>query len=927
MQTHSDSSLCEYKANTSMLWFVPPLALLLCLGVTFFSCRHQIENQQLRLQQVLDEQVKQSVARIEKRLHSYQQILEDTAGLLMLQPDLDDRAFKAYVDRLQLETRFPGTMGLSFTCALSPENLEAYLAQQRMTRPWFEIHPSGKRESYAVVTFIEPLTPHNRKVVGFDTSVEQERAALLVRSRDEAQLTVSGRILLIQDQGKKQAPAVLVTAPVYAYGAVLDTVEARRRHLLGWTNASLRISDFMHGVLGEDVSAKSSLLSIQVFDVDASAKTALLFENDVPDGLRPDALARKKTVDILFGGRIWRSEFTTLPTFDKKAGHHWPYETAVLGTLGSVLLAAVLWMFVHGRNNALRLSWRMTRELRESKALFQAVVEGSNNGIFVKDADGRFLMANSTLKYWQSEVLNPECIECPEHEAVSSEVLASIKAEEQQIMRAQQNITKELKVQGRDGQLRTLLVTKGPFKTAEGEVRGVFGIARDITLQKQAQEQIWHQANYDPLTELPNRRMFRDCLQQEIRRVNRNATMLAILFIDLDHFKDVNDSLGHDQGDLLLVDAARRIQSCVRESDIVARMGGDEFIVVIPDLTEISQVTRVAQNLLDTLAQPFLLRHGSAYVSGSIGITIYPHDAEDEVSLIQNADQAMYASKSQGRNNFSFFTQTMQSQAQQRMYLAVELRQALASNQLSLHIQPIMKPGQTYPLKAEALLRWRHPELGDIPPARFIPIAEETGLIVEIGDWVFKQAADFVRRWQAQHRRYAPSSADQLPQVGINLSPQQLLGNSDMQAWVRHLQAIALPPDSIVIEITESLLLERNPCVLEKLAALRNGGMRLALDEFGTGYSSMSYLQKFEIDYLKIDRSFILDVESNTNDQAIVEAMILMAHKLGIRVVGEGVETEGQQQILLGSHCDFLQGYLFSRPIPEMTFLERFAVD
>ena len=418
--------------------------------------------------------------------------------------------------------------------------------------------------------------------------------------------------------------------------------------------------------------------------------------------------------------------------------------------------------------------------------------------------------------------------------------------------------------------------------------------------------------------------MFRDRLQQEIRRAHRNASMLAILFIDLDHFKDVNDSFGHDQGDLLLVEAARRIQACVRESDIVARMGGDEFIVVLPDLTEISQVTRVAQNLLNTLGQTFQLPRGNAHVSGSIGITIYPHDAEDEITLIQNADQAMYASKTQGRNNFSFFTQTMQSQAQQRMHLATELRQALADNQLSLHIQPITRPGQARPLKAEALLRWHHPELGNVPPARFIPIAEETGLIIEIGDWVFRQAADFLRRWQEQHRRYAPSS-EQLPQIGINLSPQQLLGSSDMQAWVRYLEAIDLPPDSIVIEITESLLLERNPCVLEKLAQLRNGGMKLALDDFGTGYSSIAYLKKFEVDFLKIDRSFILDMENNTNDQAIVEAVILMAHKLGISVIGEGVENEGQQQILLDSRCDFQQGYLFSHPIPAAEFLERFA--
>ena len=1046
MQTHAAPALSEHKKLSLMLWLVPPVALLVSLGLTFFSCRNQLDEQELHVQQLLDERVRQSVVRIERRLQSYQQILEDTASLLTQKPEIDEQAFKSHVDRLQLETRFPGTQSIAYTCMVKPENLTAFIARQRITRPGFSFHSPKPRDAHAIVTFIEPLTAINRRVLSFDSFVEPTRADMMSQARDQARLAISGRILLKQDQDGKNFPAVLVSAPVYAYGAQLDTLEARRRHLQGWAVASLRISSFMHGVMGEDVEAKSSLLSIKVFDLDESGKTELLFENDLPANVSPDATARKKTIDIPFAGRFWRAEFTTLPEFDRKAGFHWPYETAILGSLGSLLLAGVFWLFIHGRNNALRLSWRMTRELRESKELFQAVIEGSNDAIFVKDSNGRFLMANSTLKRWLGQEQLPEIVEYVDHELVSDDELKTVRQEELEIMRTQQNVTKEQNVRIHDGQLRTLLVTKGPFRTGDGEVVGVFGIAHDITerkraeaqlelaacvfeagtegvvvcdldsriistnlafteltgyaldevlgqpvsllssgrhdadfyrlmwrsilnsgkwegeiwnrrkngeffpeflrintlydkngqpsrrfgifaditRQKKAQDQIWRQANYDSLTDLPNRRMFRDRLQREVRRAHRNNRLLAILFIDLDHFKDINDSLGHDQGDLLLVEAARRIQSCVRDSDIVARMGGDEFIVAIPDLTEISQATRVARDLLDVLNQPFMLCRGNAYVSGSIGITIYPLDGEDEITLIKNADQAMYASKSSGRNRISFFTPTMQTQAQQRQRLASELRRALAGNQLSLHFQPIIGTGQVRPLKAEALLRWRHPELGDISPASFIPIAEETGQIIEIGDWVFKQAADFALRWH-EHLRRSATPPERPPRVGVNLSPQQLLGNCDLLAWNRHLESIGVPPESIIVEITENLLLERNASVQEKLAQLHQGGMSLALDDFGTGYSAMAYLKKFSVDFLKIDRSFIRDMESNANDQAIIEAIILMAHKLGLAVIGEGVENEEQKQMLTNYGCDFLQGYLFSHPLPAAEFLQRFA--
>jgi diguanylate cyclase (GGDEF)-like protein/PAS domain S-box-containing protein len=449
---------------------------------------------------------------------------------------------------------------------------------------------------------------------------------------------------------------------------------------------------------------------------------------------------------------------------------------------------------------------------------------------------------------------------------------------------------------------------------ADGSVHRRIALSSDITEKKQAEEMIWRQANFDALTSLPNRSLFLDRLAQEIKKTQRENLSLALLFIDLDHFKEVNDTLGHDVGDLLLSEAALRINACVRQSDTVARMGGDEFTVVLPSLTDTSRADEVAQAILQALAQPFKLRGEELHVSASIGITLYPHDAADIETLLKNADQAMYVAKSQGRNGFSYFIASMQEAARARQGLIRDLRGALAGGQLALHFQPIIELSSGRIRKAEALLRWHHPEHGMISPARFIPLAEETGLIHEIGDWVFRETARVGKRWLEAHGDMAPM------QISVNKSPRQFISGNTDRTWLAYLNEIGLPAEHIVIEITEGLLLEGRTDVREKLSRFRNGGIRIALDDFGTGYSSMAYLKKFPIDFLKIDQSFVRDMSTDASDQAIVEAIIVMARKLGLKVIAEGVETMEQCDLLTAAGCDYVQGYLFARPLPAEDF-------
>ena len=455
-----------------------------------------------------------------------------------------------------------------------------------------------------------------------------------------------------------------------------------------------------------------------------------------------------------------------------------------------------------------------------------------------------------------------------------------------------------------------------PLVDQDGKVTGVASLVDDITARKMSEEIIWKQANYDTLTGLPNRNMFHDRLAQEILKANRNMSSLALLLIDLDQFKEVNDTLGHDTGDLLLQEAGRRISDCVRRSDTVARLGGDEFTVILHKLHDNSNIEDVAQKIINKLEEAFHLGDEVVHISGSIGITLYPNDAGNIDTLLKNADQAMYAAKNHGRNCFSYFTQSLQDTAQARRRLTNELRGALNNKQLEVYYQPIIDLRTGLITKAEALLRWHHPEHGLISPLEFIPLAEETGLINNISDWVFKQSSEKAKRWIDQYSNEF--------QISINLSPMQFKLDNHLfiTQWKNHLQEIDLPGQNVAVEITEGLLLNAEPEVIDKLHWLRNAGIQVAIDDFGTGYSSLSYLQKFDIDYLKIDKSFVSNLENNANDITLCGAIILMAHTLGLKVIAEGVETTGQKKILSDAGCDFAQGYLFSRPVTAEVFEE-----
>ncbi|MER1967711.1 EAL domain-containing protein [Castellaniella sp. GW247-6E4] len=551
-------------------------------------------------------------------------------------------------------------------------------------------------------------------------------------------------------------------------------------------------------------------------------------------------------------------------------------------------------------------------ERREAEAAAREaslVFESTSEAIVVTDAQGCVLNTNPAFSvitgYTQEEMLG-----------VNMRVLSSGR----QDGAFYQKLWEDLRVWGRwsgdlwnrrkDGQDYAEHLTINAVYDAEGGVRCFVGIFSDITQQKRSEDLIWRQAHYDSLTSLPNRQHFHLKLQEALERARASAHgSVALVFLDLDLFKEVNDTLGHEVGDTLLRAVAARIGGAVRENDVVARLGGDEFTLILEGIGGDSPaVDRILRDVLEALARPYLLSGQEVTVSASAGVTFHPEDGEEAGELLRNADLAMYAAKEGGRNQYRRFEPSMREAALMRRQLHRDLQSALAERQFHLLYQPIVELDTGRMVKVEALLRWSHPARGVLSPTAFIAQAEESGLIREIGDWVFREATMQLVAW-----RHA--LADGL-QMSINVSPIQLLADGIQTGdWLAHLRELGVAPERLTVEITESLLMDMGPATQEKLLAFRDAGVQVALDDFGTGYSSLSYLNRFDIDYIKIDRTFVDALGAGTESLALCQAIIVMAHKLGLAVIAEGVSTTQQCELLRMAGCNYAQGYFFAQPL------------
>lgn len=545
--------------------------------------------------------------------------------------------------------------------------------------------------------------------------------------------------------------------------------------------------------------------------------------------------------------------------------------------------------------------------LRESEERFGLFMRYLPGLAYIKDAESRVLFVNQGFRKHLN--LEPSALigKC-NHDIFPAEFADRISTDDRRVLESGAGATVEETFAD-----RVWMTYKFPIPQRHNSPPLLGGITLDITEHKQAEERIRHLAHHDPLTLLPNRVLLAERAQLALALMSRQQSTLALLFCDLDNFKDINDSLGHTTGDALLTQIAARLRKILREADILARLGGDEFVALLLN-AERDGAAQVAERILTALREPIELAEYHFAVTGSVGISLYPHDGATFEILLQNADAAMYRAKQKGRNRLQFYDAQMNAETLARLTLLSELRKAINAGQLCTYFQPKVSLADGGLAGAEALVRWCHPEEGLIPPGRFIPVAESTDLIVAIGEWVLEDVCRHLVAWRA--------AGLPLLTVAVNLAARHFREPRLAERLAALLERYDLPPTALELELTESTLLDAGAETMTTIEALRRIGFRLAIDDFGTGYSSLTYLKSLPIAALKIDQSFVRNLESDPADRAIAATVAALGHSLGLTVVAEGVETERQRHILLEQNCDFAQGYLFSRPLPAEAFTE-----
>ncbi len=558
-------------------------------------------------------------------------------------------------------------------------------------------------------------------------------------------------------------------------------------------------------------------------------------------------------------------------------------------------------------NEQLRQEIAERKRAEETLKLASQIIESSNEAILITNVKGQTVQVNQAFcritGYSRKEILGK-----------GPSIFTSGHLDSRSYQEIWESLTRRGEWKGevwdrrKNGEVYPRLLSLSAVKDDAGDVSHYVGIFSDITKIKQTEERLQRLAHYDPLTGLPNRILFHDRLQQALVQAKRRKRIVAIMLLDLDRFKNINDTLGHRFGDQVLVAVAERLTGCLRSTDTAARLGGDEFVAVLPEVSDTHGAAKVAGKIIEVLSKPFILDGREVFVTTSMGITVYPDDGAKVGRLLQNADTALYCAKEQGKNHFQFFSRAMNVSVLKRLNLEHTLRAAMSGNKLLLCYQPMVDLNTGRVVAAEALLRWRHPSLGAVSAGKLIPVAEETGLIIPIGEWVLHTACAQNKSWQKMG----------LPpmRVAVNISGRQLKQSNLVDNVLRILDQTDLDPKYLEMELTESVMMEEADSTISMLADLKRNGISVSVDDFGTGYSSLSYLRNFPVDKLKIDQSFLSEISSSHYEQEIVKAILAVAHSLQLEVIAEGVETNEQLRFLKNHGCDQAQGYYLCRPVP-----------
>ncbi|MFL6707184.1 MAG: EAL domain-containing protein [Massilia sp.] len=933
------------------------LTLAAGVAVTAILAAGVLRLEQDKLALAFEQQAGVRVAAIGRGLAQAAEVAAVTNTLFKTMGTVSEAEFHSFTAPLAERNRF--IKAFTFHRRIADADRAAFEAGLQRNHPGSMVHEmrDGRSQaalphaSYNPAAYVEPYAG-NESAYGFDVNGSKSFNGAIERALASGKLAATSLIYL--SQGARTEPGFLLVMPVYRLGAPLNDAAQRRAAMLGDTAVSMRAADLVEVILAgqaadenlqvtvaigagegrlQTVYPRAAALAVTRALERSGGKAGALADgadNDAARGIFGASLRHVSAVDV--GGQPWRIEVRAAPGL-QLADHLGSLLVATGGALLTLMLAALVQSLAQRSRRIEKLVQERTFDLKKSnqrlsddvavrqrteKALqqseqrFRQLVSMSSDWYWEQDAAGRF--TNITGDFREKAGLPAERLLGQTHQQIASDGLDSDigRAHLAQVAARQGYTGFEYAVRDDAGDARWFSVNGEPVFDEDGAFSGYRGTGTDITSRKHAEQAIHHVAQHDVLTGLPNRSLLQDRLQQAVAYSDRTRHPVWVMLIDLDRFKFVNDSMGHKAGDVLLMTVAARLRSALRETDTVARLSGDEFVVILTEHEDQQLSVDVVQRLMDSVAQPVMLGITEFFVTCSIGVSVYPLDGAPADGLIETADIAMYRAKKLGRNNFQFYTPSMNDEAMERVRIESALRSALERREFVLHYQPQVDLKTGAIVGMEALIRWQHPEMGMVAPSRFIGVAEETGLIVPIGAWVLRAACEQARAWHA-------AGLGNL-RVAVNLSARQFGAEGLVDDLKTVLHETGLAPACLEIELTESLFMSDVGVAVDLLHAMKALGVKLAIDDFGTGYSSLSYLSRFPIDVLKIDRSFVAAIARDSNDAAIVSSIVALAHNLKLSVIAEGVETLDQLDYLRREGCDQMQGYYFSKPLPAAQF-------
>ena len=869
------------------------LVLIASLAVTALLWQVSIRLVEDRTEARFKTQSLQLRTAIEERLLNYEQVLAGSAGLFAVAGEVDRDDWGEYVDNVDINRYYPGIQGIGYVQRIGVRQMADHIASVRKDGVLnYLVTPLGTGPDYYPMVYLEPGTERNRKALGYDAFSDPVHRHAMARARDHAKPKVTGKVVLVQEEVAEDQAGFLMYYPVYQGGEVPESQVERQMMLAGYVFSAFRMNTLLDGIVG----LISPFLDVKIYDSGVVSRDTQMYGSNL--GSLDEDFSFEMSQTITHGGRDWLLQTRSTPAFDYLASD--PRPPIVLGS--GVVISLLMFLFV-----LTMIRGRIMAQIGAGR--YRAITEGAANVTLVLDRDGTPRYASPS----SHDILgfDPDKVYGLELESlVHAEDWPQLKSGFDEAVKSpgKQMAVIRGRIRDSQGQWRDMEGTFTAMLTVPG-VNGVVLSLRDLTQLKAAQTELHRLAFYDPLTGLANRQLFRDRLNHVVRRSRRSEEPAALMFLDLDGFKRINDTLGHDSGDELLKKVSQWLAGCVREEDSVARLGGDEFVVLLSRISGPDDAGKVADAILRRLCQRVRLNDHEVGVTVSIGITMIPHDSEAPGTLMKYADLAMYRAKELGRNTYQFFTPAMNIKAARRLLQQEELATALEGDRFVLHYQPKVDLESERVIGVEAFLRWHHPEKGLVSAQQFITLAEETGLIIRLGELALRQACIQV---QALERAGFESL-----KMAVNLSVRQLTDSGFLDMMRKVITETGVSPERLELEMPAELLNEDPRMLRELLVSLHDMGVCLILDDFGTGSCSLVALQQLPLDVIKIDHRFIRDIPYNVSATDVASAVVALARKLHLTVVAEGVETPQQLSFLKSAGCAQCQGNLFSYPLDE----------